>query len=134
MTIQSTKKDIRTWALVLAAAFTVVGGVQYLGWGHVRTATIFWILAAFFLLSGLLIPTILKPIYWLWLKFAAALAWFNTRLIMGLMFFLVFTPIGLVLRLLRIDLIKQRWDSKASSYWIPRSDDPFDPSRYENQY
>lgn len=127
-------KEIRTWALVMAAAFTVVGAVQYLGWAHVRTATIFWILAAFFLCVGLLVPGVLKPVYWLWLQFAAALAWFNTRLILAIVFFLIFTPVGLILRLLRIDLIKQRRDPNASTYWIQRPDDPLDPRRYENQY
>ena len=90
--------------------------------------------AAFFLFIGTLAPGLLKPVYRVWLKFAAMLAWINTRLILGLMFYLVFTPIGLILRLLRIDLIKQRWDGKAETYWIRRSDDAFDRSRYEKQY
>jgi len=50
------------------------------------------------------------------------------------MFYLVFTPIGLILRLLRVDLIKQRWDRDASTYWIRRPSKTFDPANYERQY
>ena len=134
MAAQFAKKEIRLWALLMAAILFVVAGIQYLIWAHTRTATVFCTLSAIFLVVGLIIPTALKPVYELWLKFTAALAWINTRLILGLMFYLVFTPIGLILRLLRIDLIKQRWDRNASTYWIRRPSKPFDPANYEKQY
>ena len=134
MKAEFTPREIRIWAIVMTTVLTVVGGVQYLIWGHERAALIFWILATAFLLPGLLFPAALKPVYRLWLKFAAALAWFNTRLILTLAFSLVFAPIGLILRLLRADLIKERWDPDASSYWVDRPDKPFDRSNYEKQY
>lgn len=131
---RSTKKEIRTWALVMAAILVVVGVVQFFLWGHVKTATVFWTLSALFFLSGIILPTVLRPLYFLWLKFAASLAWVNTRLLIGIIFFLIFSPIGIILRILRKDLIKQSWDAQASSYWIKRPDEPFDSSRYEKQY
>ncbi|TKJ37590.1 hypothetical protein CEE37_13840 [candidate division LCP-89 bacterium B3_LCP] len=134
MSIQYTKKEIRTWALVMAAILAAVGTIQFFVWSHIQTASVLWIISAAFLLTGLLIPKLLKPIFWLWLKLATALAWLNTRLILGIVFFLVFTPVGLLLRLLRKDLLKERWDSDASSYWIRRSDKPMDPQSYEKQY
>ncbi|MBU1880516.1 hypothetical protein KKA08_00680, partial [bacterium] len=129
-----TNKEIRQWAWVLAAVMTIVGLIQYFGWGHIQTATGFWIAAGFFLVIGTLIPVVLKPVYKGWLVLAAGLAWFNTRLILSIVFFLIFAPAGLVLRLFRVDLIKQRWNAKAESYWIDRSDQAFDRDRYENQY
>lgn len=134
MNTKYTSKEIRIWALVMAAILTAVGAIQFIVWGHLRTANTFWILAVVFLSLGLIYPMLLKPIYWGWLKFAAALAWVNTRLILGVIFYLVFTPVGLILRLMRKDLIKQRWDANANSYWIKRPDEQFDPSRYEKQY
>jgi len=134
MTPKITAKDIRLWALVMAAALAVVGTVQFLIWHHQRAAVILWILGAIFFVPGLLFPLVLTPIFKLWLKLAAALAWFNTRLILGLTFFLVFTPIGIVLRIMRKDLIKKRFDPKAKTYWIDRPAMPFDRTRYEKQY
>jgi len=129
-----TNKEIRLWVAVMAAILTVIGGIQYFVWAHVRTANVFWAIAAALFFTGMALPILLRPVYWVWLKIAAGLAWFNTRLIMFLIFYLVFTPVGLVLRLLRKDLIKQRWDKEAESYWIRRPETPFDPKRYENQY
>jgi hypothetical protein len=127
-------RDIRIWALLLTAIFGVIGVIQFLIWHHERAAAIFWILAVGLLVPGLFVPVILTPVYRLWLKFAAALAWFNTRLILGLTYFLVFTPIGILLKLLRKDLISEKWDTQATSYWIERKKVPFDRSRYEKQY
>ncbi|HEX7343019.1 MAG TPA: SxtJ family membrane protein [bacterium] len=134
MTTKITPKDIRLWALVMTAALAVVGTVQLLIWHHQRAAVIFWILGGIFFVPGLLFPSVLTPIFKLWLKLAAALAWFNTRLVLGLTFFLVFTPIGLILRLFRKDLIKERFDPQAKSYWIDRPSAPFDRTRYEKQF
>jgi hypothetical protein len=129
-----TNIEIRKWALVMAALFTLVGLVQYLVWSHHRAALILWIIAAIFLLPGLLVPAALKPGYAVWLKIAAGLAWFNTRLILGLTFYLVFTPLGLIMRLFGKDLISEKWDPQAKSYWIEREAVPFDRERYEKQY
>jgi hypothetical protein len=134
MAQQFKNSEIRKWALVMAALFTIVGLVQYLIWSHLRAALILWIIATVFLLPGLLIPAALKPVYGVWLKIAAGLAWFNTRLILGLTFYLVFTPIGLIMKLLGKDLIKEKWDSQAKSYWIEREIVPLDQERYEKQY
>ncbi len=128
------RKEIRRWAVLMAVVSAIIGTIQLFLLRHPNAATVFWLIAVVFLVDGLLFPSLLKPVYWLWMKFAGALAWFNTRLIMALVFYLIFTPIGIILRILRVDLIKQRWDTKKPSYWIDRTDEPFDPSRYEKQY
>jgi hypothetical protein len=134
MATNFTHREIRLWAMVMAGALTVVGLVQLLVWDHRTAATVLWIIAAAFFLPGLMVPAALKPLYGLWMKFAMVLAWVNTRIILSLTYFLVFTPIGLILKLLGKDLIKEKWDPKATTYWIERERTPFDPSRYEKQY
>ncbi len=134
MTQKHSTREIRQWALVMTAALTLVGILWQFVFHRPQAAQVFWIIAAAFLLPGLIWPGALKPIYPAWLKFSEALGWFNTRLILTLTFFLVFSPIGLVLRLLGKDLIKERWDRRAASYWIDLPEKPFDPDKYENQY
>jgi hypothetical protein len=77
---------------------------------------------------------ILKPIYVGWMTFAFALGWVNTRLILGIVFYLIFTPAGLVMRLLGKDPLVLRFDRQATTYWVRRK--PQDPSkkRYENLF
>jgi Na+(H+)/acetate symporter ActP len=134
MKFQYGHKEIRKWAVLMAIILVVIGAVQLYLLRHQNTATVLWLIAIVFLVDGLLFPSLLKPVYWLWMKFAGALAWINTRLIMVLVFYLIFTPVGIILRILGVDLIKQRWDEKKQSYWIDRPDEPFDPNRYEKQY
>lgn len=83
-----------------------------------------------------------RPRRWLgavkrgWLKFAHVLAWINTRILLGAVFLLFFVPAGLVLAVLRRDLLRQRIDPKATTYWVERSaeDRLRPPEDYERQY
>ena len=78
-----------------------------------------WIGAVVFAATGLLLPMVLKPLYLLWMKIGHALGWFNTRLILGLVFFVMFAPLALVFRLFRHDPMKRRLEADATSYRQP---------------
>jgi hypothetical protein len=69
---------------------------------------------------GLAAPRGLRPVHRVWMKLADALAWFNTRLLLGLVYYLVMTPIGLLMRLLGRDPLDRRLHDRAS-YWIART-------------
>ena len=90
--------------------------------------------AVFFLLTGLFVYAILKPIYVGWMTFAFALGWVNTRIILGVVFYVVFTPAGLLLRLLGKDLLGLRFDRHAATYWIKRNQQAFNKKRYEQLF
>jgi len=83
----------------------------------------------FFLSTGLWAYPVLKPIYVGWMSFAFALGWINTRIILGLVFLLVFTPVGLVIRMLGKDPLRLRFDRQARSYWVKRK-----PQRFNKRY
>ena len=95
-----------------------------------------WFLGAggFFLIAGLLLYPVLRPVYIGWMRFAQILAWINTRLILGLAFYLVITPISVVFRLLGKDLIGQRIDRNAATYWKPREGHEASPERYKRLF
>ena len=61
------------------------------------------------------------------------LGWLNTRLILGLVFYLMITPLGLLIRLAGTDLLDEKIDKKAESYWKKRPPAP-GPARYEKSY
>jgi hypothetical protein len=85
---------------------------------------------AAFLFSGRFAPAVLRPVYRVWMRFAGLLAWINTRLLLGIFFYLVMTPIGLLLRLMGKDLLERRIDAGAASYWKKREEGPTDRERY----
>lgn len=61
-------------------------------------------------------PTALNPLRRLWMKLAEILGWINSRIILSILFFLVFTPMAFLLRLFRWDPLHLR-PSKAATYW-----------------
>ncbi|MCE5270112.1 SxtJ family membrane protein, partial [bacterium] len=70
----------------------------------------------------------------LWMKLAHALGWFNTRLLLILVFYLVLTPVGLLMRLFGKRPLSLGWDKDAPSYWIEREKKPFDPAQCEKHF
>ena len=72
-----------------------------------------------FLILGLLNSKILTPLNKLWFKFGIMLGNFIAPIIMGIVFFLVVTPTGLIMKLLRKDLLKLKKNNSAT-YWIKK--------------
>ena len=85
----------------------------------IRTWSI--IISLFFLILGLLNSKILNPLNKLWFKFGIILGKIISPLIMGIIFFLVVTPTGLIMRLLRKDILNLRYN-KDKSYWIKKNE------------
>ena len=77
------------------------------------------IISLIFLVLGLLNSKILAPLNKLWFKFGIFLGKIISPLIMGIIFFLVVTPIGLIMRILGKDVINLRYN-KNKSYWIEK--------------
>ena len=87
-----------------------------------------------FFILALAAPLLLKPIYIFWMKLAFILGWFNTRLILFIIFYLIFTPIGLGMKLLGIDLLDRKIEKKKISYWIKKEITVFNPLNYQRQF
>ena len=85
----------------------------------IRTWSI--IISLFFLILGLLNSKILNPLNKLWFKFGIILGRIISPLIMGIIFFLVVTPTGLIMRLLRKDILNLKYN-KDKSYWIKKNE------------
>lgn len=75
----------------------------------------------------------LKAIYNAWMKFAHALGWINTRIILTLVYLLIFTPIALIFRLIGKDPMDRRFES-VDSYWIKKETKVFRQEDYRRQF
>jgi len=88
--------------------------------------------AALFLVLGFTIPRLLAPVEWAWMKLAHYLGLVMTFVLVTLTFFLIITPVGLLMRL-RKDTMNLKFKRKSDSYWIPvEKDGP--TSRPEKPY
>jgi hypothetical protein len=122
----------RTFGLVFAVFFLIVGAFPLLRGGPVRM----WAfpVAAVFLVAALLFPSVLHPLNRLWTRFGLLLHKVTNPLILGILFYLVFTPFGLVFRMLGKDLLRRRTDPNARSYWIERQPPGPAPETMANQF
>ncbi len=87
--------------------------------GHTVLPGVLGALAVVLALLALGAPSLLGPVHRLWMQVADALGWFNTRVLLGLVYFLVMTPTGIVMRLMGRDPLDRRLGDRAS-YWVER--------------
>ena len=88
------------------------------------------IISAIFLILGLLKSKLLTPLNKLWFRFGIFLGKIITPIIMGIIFFIVVTPIGLIMRLIGKDLLNLKYN-KEKSYWIEKTGPK---SKMKNQF
>jgi len=77
-----------------------------------------WVLGGALSLWALLAPTTLKPVYIGWMKFGNVMNWINTRIILGILFYGIFLPIGIVMRVFGKDPMQRKLDRELSSYRV----------------
>ena len=79
------------------------------------------VISLIFLILGLINSRILNPLNKLWFKFGILLGKIVSPIIMGIIFFLVITPIGFIMRILGKDLLNLKFNSNKT-YWIEKKD------------
>ena len=111
-----TPAEGRKFAFTLMAAFGVLAGI---GWwrGSERGALIFGVVAGAFALGGLLVPGKLGPVYRGWMGFALALSKITTPIFMGLVYFVVITPIAVIRRAVGGNPLRAH---SGASGWVDR--------------
>lgn len=111
----------RKFALTLAAAFAVFGGISW--WrGHQWAPLVLGGLAGVFLLGGVLVPTRLGPVQRGWMAMAHAISRVTTPIFMGVVYFLVITPVGLLRRMSGANSL--RTAQGKPSGWVDRRVNP----------
>jgi hypothetical protein len=126
------KSELRKFGLTVGSAFAVFGAISW--WrGHELPPRILWTLAGLLIVPGILAPSILGPVQRGWMAFAMVLGHINTRIILTALYYLVMTPVGLVMRLFRDPLDRSLKDTRDSQ-WIRREQQPVDVARYERQF
>ncbi|VAW71537.1 hypothetical protein MNBD_GAMMA12-3558 [hydrothermal vent metagenome] len=106
----------RNFGLVTGAIFIVIFGM-FLPWVFSFNFPIWpWILAGVLAALALIIPKGLEPIYIVWMKLGNVLNWINTRLILGIMFYIIFVPVGTLLMLIGKVPISKKFNNELGTY------------------
>jgi cytochrome b subunit of formate dehydrogenase len=130
--IKSEKKDLRKFGITMSVILLILAG--FLFWKQKESFSIFITAGVILFASGIAIPIILKPVYWPWMILATILGWVMTHLILTLLFYVIFTPIGLIARLFGKQFLELKWNNSEHSYWNRRTPETFKKEIYERQF
>ena len=128
--IPSTQKALREFGWVMGGFFALLSA--FLFWKKAEIPVYVIGLSAFFLTLGAFLPQALKPLQKIWMALALCLGWVMARVILTVIFYLVFTPIGFFLKLSGKDLLQLNWAKKQNSYWTDHAQR--DKASYEKQF
>ena len=113
--ISTTKKDIKNFGYLIGGILVVIS--LFLIWKDISSYKIIMPIGVIFVLFGQYFPTILKPIYLVWMTFAVILGWIMTRVILIAIFYLIVTPIGLIAKLFRHKFLDLTFRTENDTYW-----------------
>ena len=122
------KTTNRSFGIVFFIVFLIVSLWPLLNNEQIR----YWVLfiSILFLILGIINSKVLTPLNKIWFKFGLFLGKIISPFVMGIIFFLVVTPIGLLMRIIKKDLLNLRFN-KNKSYWIEKGGPK---SKMKNQF
>ena len=126
------RRELRNFGITIACALAAFGTLAL--WRGKGIFPYLYLASGVFLFFGLVLPLRLRQVHRVWMTLSLAMGWFMTRVILTILFFVVFTPIGVVARLLGKRFLDLGTDRSQDSYWIPREPKEFIKSDYERQF
>ena len=109
----------RSFGLLFFVVFLIVSLWPLTHEGSIRIWSV--IVSAVFLILGLINSRLLTPLNVLWFKLGMILGAIISPIVMGIVFFLVVTPTGFILRIMGKDLLNKKYDKEKETYWIKRN-------------
>jgi len=113
---KKSSQELRKFGITMAIAFTVFGSIFW--WRDNHLWQYLYGIGGFFLVFGLILPKVLAPIEWAWMKAAHAMGIVMTYILLTLTYVIVITPIGLLMRIFGKDPLKRKFDPQTASYWV----------------
>jgi hypothetical protein len=131
MSQEPTTKDLRQFGLLVGGVFSVIGS-----WPVVFRSEPprLWamILGSLLIVLGAVVPQSLKQVHHGWMKIGHVLGAINTRILLGIIYYLLITPMGLVMRLMGKDSMHRTLAKETTTYRVVRA--PRSPQHMRNQF
>lgn len=129
-----TDRELRQFAGIWFPLFWAIVGLLIgfrAGWWNVVLPV--WGAVAAASIVGLTWPRLMRPVFFAWIVAALPIGWIVSHLLLAAVYYLLITPLGLVMRLIGRDKLQMRFDRDAATYWTPRPPPPA-KSRYFRQF
>ena len=126
------RRGLRKFALSTGAAFAALFGM-FLPWLLDLSYPVWpWVVFAILALGGLLLPEALRPVHYWWMRLALLISKVTTPIVLGVVFFFVFMPFGLVAKILGKDPMRRKLNDTIDSYRV--DSEPSAREDLENPY
>jgi hypothetical protein len=115
--LKTEPQDLKKFGITMAVILGVLGGITlYKGsWSYPYLL----VLAVGFLVFGIVKPLLLKHVYLGWMALAFTMGFFMTRIILTILFYGVFTIVGVFVRFTNKDMLDQQYAPNVKTYWKP---------------
>ena len=122
----------RSFGIVFGIVFLIIALWPLFSSGGVRVWAV--IACTAFFLTAFVLPGLLAPLNRLWTRFGHLLHRIVSPVVLGVLFYFVVTPMGMVMRLMGKDFLRLHFDSSSRSYWIERNPPGPRPDSLNNQF
>ncbi len=109
----------KSFGIVFFLFFLIISLWPLINYQEIRIWAI--VVSLFFLIFGLLNSKILTPLNTLWFKFGLALGSIIAPIVMGLVYFIVVTPTGLLMRIFKKDVLNTKFEKNKKTYWVKKN-------------
>ena len=133
-TLDTSKKAIRKFGLVIVVGLGVIGILISLKTHNLNVSKWLWGIGLLFLILSFILPTVLRPVYRIWMLLAYFIGGIVSRVILTVLFYVVLTPTGLVLRLFGKDILNQKFCENCNSYWVKKELSGITKEQYGKMY
>jgi hypothetical protein len=129
-----TKKQLNQFGFVWLGFVAFFGAVAFFKFGNPTVAKVLWVMAVVVPIIGWLVPAFMRLVFVGMSYLAWPIGFVVSHVVLAIVYYLVITPLGLVMRVFGYDPMKKRFDSQTASYWIARDGKATEPKRYFRQF
>jgi len=129
-----TSRQLNQFGFIWLGFLTLFGAIALFKLNEPMVARVLWVLAVVVPVVGWLVPAFMRLVFVGMSYLAWPIGFVVSHVVLAVVYYLVFTPIGLVMRVLGYDPMKRRFDPDAASYFIARDPKVSEPKRYFRQF
>ena len=127
------RRDLAWFGLIALAFFVFVGATLGRWTGQPLVARTIWTIGVLVAVVYYAVPAVRRPLFVGWMYAAFPIGWVVSHVLLGVMYYGILTPVGLLMRALGRDPMERRFDRAAPSYWVER-ERVTDVERYFRQF
>ena len=132
ISLEISRKKLRNFGILIGGIFIIISA--WLVFKNHQNLAIYLLFSLGIILfsGGLFVPDLLKTVYKIWMGISIIIGWFVSRIILTILYFIVITPLGLILRLSGKKFLDIDFKDKQESYWIIKPETK--KSNYKEMY